>query len=115
MTKKPEGWPPPLRGPHGASLLFAENSFKPLDCRRTPLLRPDCAADGWFPSLEQVLCSVVHRVNLKASGRSEPAAGGTCPNPLLEEAGRTWGQWFGEVRDNTHHVITRWWRGGKAA
>ena len=78
MVKQPRDWPPPLNGPHAASLSFAENSFRPLVCASTKLPNPTCAGDD-YPSLEQLLCSLVHRAE-----NPDAAASGSVCEPVLE-------------------------------
>eukprot|EP00892_Ulva_mutabilis_P003683 jgi/Ulvmu1/1687/UM115_0016.1 len=62
MVKPPPDWPPPLMGPHAASLAFAENSFRPLNCSHHALPNPTCSGEN-FPTLERVLCSLVFRAD----------------------------------------------------
>jgi hypothetical protein len=85
MKKVPPAWPPLLQGPHAASLSIAENSFRSLNCSEHKLPSPACAGDK-FPSLEQLLCSLVHRAE-----HSETEAG-TC-EAVFEPAATLGGTW----------------------
>jgi hypothetical protein len=81
MTKAPRYWPPPAKGPHAASLSIAKNSFKPLDCKKQKLPQPTCSGRR-YPSLEQLLCSLVYR----ADHPGAMAVNGTCESPVDMQA-----------------------------
>lgn len=82
MTKRPPGWPPLLRNEHSASLLLAHNSFEPLDCRRVEMVHPGCVPEGEYPSLERLLCTLVHR----ADKPDVPFSAAGCPTRYGLEA-----------------------------
>ena len=73
MVHPPPGFPPKPNGPHGAALMFAKDEFQELNCAKEKLPQPTCSGIK-YPSMEQVLCSLVHR----ADHPSAPAVNGTC-------------------------------------
>lgn len=62
MTKRPRRWPRFGRGPHAAALLLSKNSDRPLVCSEQRLPDPKCAPER-YPTLEELLCSLVYRAN----------------------------------------------------
>lgn len=62
MNKRPRQWPRLGRGPHAAALLLSKDSSMPLVCSEQTLPDPKCAPEK-FPTLEQLLCSLVFRAN----------------------------------------------------
>ena len=89
MTTPPPNWPPVFRGPHAASLTLAENPRRPLDCSKVAPPKPQCAGST-YPSMEQLLCSLVKR----ADGAAVPSGDGTCPAPWMVKEESTIGQVF---------------------
>lgn len=98
MTERPRQWPRLGRGPHAAALLLSRDSSKPLVCSEQTLPDPKCAPKK-FPTLEQLLCSLVHRAN--HPGEAYPALSGQCgsvtpkpPTIAADESGTGISGWF---------------------